>query len=914
MSEGVLPNYSYIFLYLVGMVTVTPIEKHIRTFPASSHLRYNGPNMTTPARQQYLRIKKEHPDGILLFRMGDFYETFDEDARTISRELEIALTSREMGKGPRIPLAGIPYHALESYLARLINKGYKVAICEQISDPTTSKGIIDREVVRVVTPGTIVEESILEGKSNNYLAAVVVDDTEAGLAFVDITTSEFATGQFHKHNLASELGSLAPAELLVPQGQEVQSTEQGVAVTPIDVESFHMAWATENLLKHFGVDSLEAFGCDKLPLAVRAAEAIVDYLAKHQRTALHQITSLYTYNSGTHMMLDPQTTRNLEIFAGGRSDNPKASLLSVLDATRTSMGGRLLRNWLSRPLMDLKALERRQDAVAWFIQSSMRRGRVATILDSISDLERLTNRVRGNTATPRDLVALGRSLEAAPQLRAVMEEDEDASRVAWLSHEISDNRKIADLLRKAIEDDPPASVSDGGVIRRGFSTDLDTLRDSSRSAQTYIASLETKERDRTGIGSLKVGYNRVFGYYIEVSKANISKVPEEYIRRQTLVGGERYITPEMKEYESKVINAQERIVEMESSLFRQVCQQASDGGTEIMTTAGAIARTDVLCSLGEVAARNTYVRPHLDDSGVIDVIKGRHPVVERTLSAGIFVPNDVCLDVKNDQLIMLTGPNMSGKSTFIRQVAIITLMAQIGSFVPADAATIGVVDRIFTRIGLQDDLSVGQSTFMVEMVETATILNHATSRSLVVLDEIGRGTSTYDGLAIARAVAEYIHSHPRLGCRTLFATHYHELTTLASKLPRVRNFNVAVSEDKGDIVFLRRIVPGGVDKSYGVHVARIAGLPGAVVNRAWEVLRELESDTTILGMGQGGEKNEDNDIGKPSREKQANAMQLPLIATTSPVISSLLALDIASMTPLEAITALYDLQEQAKND
>jgi DNA mismatch repair protein MutS len=864
--------------------------------------------MTTPARRQYLRIKKEHLGEVLLFRMGDFYETFDDDARTISRELEIALTSREMGKGPKIPLAGIPYHALEPYLARLINKGYKVAICEQTSDPDASKGIVDREVVRVVTPGTVVEESILDGKANNYLAAVVVDDTEAGLAFVDITTSEFATGQFPKHNLAAELGRLAPAELVVPQGQEESPVEPGVVVTPVDADAFHLEWATENLLKHFGVASLEAFGCDKLPLAARAAGAIVDYLEGHQKTALPQITSLYTYHSGAHMVLDPQTTRNLEIFAGGRGDDPNSSLLSVLDSTRTAMGGRLLRGWLSRPLMDLEALEKRQDAVSWFVHSAMRRGRVVAILDSISDLERLTNRVRGNTATPRDLVALGRSLEAAPQLRGVMEEDEGASQVAWLSSGIGDNREVAELLRAAIEDDPPASLSDGGVIRRGFSTDLDTLRDSSRSAQAYIAGLETTERERTGISSLKVGYNRVFGYYIEVSKTNVSKVPEEYIRRQTLVGGERYITPEMKEYESRVVSAQERIIELESTLFRQVCQQAGDGGAGIMATAGAIARTDALCSLGEVASRNGYIRPKMDDSGVIDVTKARHPVVERTLPAGAFVPNDVRLAVDDEQLIVLTGPNMSGKSTFIRQVAIIMLMAQVGSFVPAESATIGVVDRIFTRIGLQDDLSVGQSTFMVEMVETATILNHATSRSLVILDEIGRGTSTYDGLAIARAVAEYIHSHPRLGCRTLFATHYHELTALAGTLPRVRNFNVAVSEDKGDVVFLRHIVPGGANKSYGVHVARIAGLPGAVVNRAWEVLGDLERGASEPRVGEG------ECVGKRGTGDGALPLQLSLLSTTPPAISGLLALDIASMTPLEAITALYELQEQAKAD
>ena len=864
--------------------------------------------MTTPARRQYLRIKKEHPDDILLFRMGDFFETFDDDARIVSRELEIALTSREMGRGQRVPLAGIPYHALDPYLAKLVKKGYRVAICEQTSDPATSKGLVDREVVRVVTPGTVVEDSILDQKANNYLASVVVEGDEAGLAYVDITTSEFATSQFALAHLPMELGRLAPSEVLVPQGQDGLPTEQETSVTALESDAFDLEWSTEGLLRHFGVASLEAYGCERLPLAIRAAGAIVDYLGRNQKAALAQLTSLHTYSTDSYMVLDPQTRRNLELFEGGRWGDAGTSLLSVLDRTRTSMGGRLLRRWLGQPLLEVEGIVRRQDAVTWFHRSALRRGRVSEVLDSISDLERLINRVRGRTATPRDLVALGHSLRAAPEIRAILNEDEDAPQVAWLAQEIGDNDAVVQLIAQAIADDPPPSVGEGRVIREGFSTDLDALRSSSRDAQEYIAGLQRKERERTGIKSLKVGYNKVFGYYIEVSKSNLSQVPEEYIRRQTLVGGERYITPEMKEYESLILNAQERVSELETSIYQQVCQQVGDAAPPVMTTARAIAQVDAFYSLGEVAARQGYVRPELSDREVLEIKQGRHPVVERTLAAGAFVPNDVLLSNGDQQLIVLTGPNMSGKSTYIRQVALITLMAQVGSFVPADSATIGAVDRIFTRVGLQDDLAVGQSTFMVEMVETAAIINHATPRSLVILDEIGRGTSTYDGLAIARAVAEYIHSHPRLGCKTLFATHYHELTQLAEVLPRARNYNVAVSEEQGEVVFLRRIVPGGADRSYGVYVARLAGLPGAVINRAWEVLSELENGA--VGHRQPSQ-------GRPGglgagRRAMTPAQQLPLMGSTSAAVESLLALDIASMTPLEAINKLYELQEQAK--
>ena len=857
--------------------------------------------MTTPVRRQYLNVKREHRDEILLFRMGDFYETFDDDARLLSRELEIALTSREFGKGQRVPLAGIPYHSLEASLARLIRKGYKVAICEQVSDPATSKGIVDREVVRVVTPGTIIEDALLEQKTNNYLGALVIEDDRAGLAWVDITTSEFATTQFESSNLAVELARLMPSELLVPEGQNDVNVGEGAMLTPLSADAFHEDWARETLLRHFGVASLESFGCEGQPLAVRAAGAVIDYLQDTQRGAVGQITTLYSYSTADYMVLDPQTRRNLELYEGGRWGAVNASLLSVLDVTKTSMGGRLLRRWLGQPLLDVKRLARRQDAVEWFNRSALRRERVVMLLEAVSDMERLVNRIRGYNATPRDLLSLANSLEAAPKIKAILHEDDDADKVEWLARRIADSGEVVELVRQAIADDPPLSVGDGNVIRAGFSPDLDEVRGASRNAQDYIARLEQKERERTGIKSLKVGYNRVFGYYIEISNANLDLAPADYVRRQTLVGGERFITPEMKEYESLILNAQDRIGELESALFRQVCQQIAGYAEPVLRTARAIANIDVFASLAEVASRYGYVRPVLDEGDTVQIKQGRHPVVERMLASGDFVANDTELSSGAEQLIILTGPNMAGKSTYIRQVAVIVLMAQVGSFVPAQSARIGICDRIFTRVGLQDDLAMGQSTFMVEMVETAAILNHATQRSLIVLDEIGRGTSTYDGLALARAVAEHIHNNPRLGCKTLFATHYHELTQLSDVLPRAFNYNVVVTEDKGQVVFLRNIAPGGADRSYGVHVARLAGMPGSVIGRAWEVLADLEDGSHSKS-------------GSSRRGSRGPApQQMPLLGFGSPVVDELLALDVASMTPLDAINRLYELQERARN-
>ncbi len=850
----------------------------------------------TPIRHQYLRLKQRYPQAILFFRLGDFYETFDEDAHVTARELEITLTSREMGKGKRIPMAGIPYHALDNYLGKLIAKGYKVAICEQLSDPATSRGLVERDVVRVVTPGTLVEPGLLESKANNYLAAVVVEGNEAGIAYIDVTTAEFATAQLGTDAATLELERLRPAELLIPS-EENHAPNTSAAMTRLDGRWWDLDTAKETLLEHFGVLSLEGYGCAHLPLAIRAAGAIVHYLQETQKTALGQLSKLTTYSTDAYMVLDAQTRRNLELFQGGRQGSAAYSLLAVIDHTRTAMGSRLLKRWLGQPLLVGADIERRLDAVESFYQRPTMRAKVETLLRHMADMERLVSRTSNNLASPRELGALRRGLEAVPFLAQALEE---ADSLGWLKRELRPHRDLAELLAHALVDDPPPNASDGGVIRPGFSPELDEIRRASQEAKEYLASLERKERERTGIRSLRVGYNRVFGYYLEVSKPNLPQVPQDYIRKQTLVGAERYYTPQLKEYESLILNAQERMMELESNLFRQVCSQVGLQAESILATAAALAQTDVFCALAEVAARYNYTRPQLSEGSEISITAGRHPVVERFLDEDPFVPNDTYISSQDTQLIILTGPNMAGKSTYLKQVALIVLLAQIGSFVPAAAASISLVDRIFTRIGAQEDLATGQSTFMVEMVETANILNHATQRSLVILDEIGRGTSTYDGISIARAVVEYIHNHPRLGAKTLFATHYHELVDMAQVLPRVRNFNFAVAEEDGKVIFLRKIIPGGTDRSYGIHVAQLAGLPRSVVSRAEEVLRELESDQRHSP--------------RPRRRSSLPPEQLPLLRQPSPAVEELLGLDIHSLTPLEAITKLYELQKKAREE
>ena len=858
----------------------------------------------TPIRRQYLKIKGDHPDAILFFRMGDFYETFDDDAVLAAKELEITLTSRSMGKGLRVPLAGVPVHSLDNYLSRLIKKGHKVAICEQISDPATSKGLVDRDVVRIVTPGTVLESNLLNQKTNNYLAAVSELGGLAGLAYIDITTGEFSATELPLQELPLELERIEAAEVLVPDSADFPVwTDQrngngnSYELTPVESRTFHLDEARQALLCHFGILTLESFGCEGMDLAVAAAGAIVEYLARTQKAAKLKLSNLAIYATGTFMALDSQTRRNLELFAGGRNESKELSLLSALDRTKTAMGGRLLRQWLGQPLLDLTALEQRLDVVDHFYLDGLKRTDSISSLNKVSDLERIIGRIVSGTVNPRELIALKDGLAAVPSLRELV----DSTDLEWLQSQLLPLPEVCSLIEKSIVSEPAGAVGDGNVIRPGFSPEMDELKSSSTNARQFIAGLEQRERDRTEIKGLKVGYNQVFGYYIEVSKSNIDKVPEDYIRRQTLTNAERYIVPELKEYESLVLNARDRLEEAERAVYHRVCAQLAESAGAVSQVASAIAKLDVFTGLADAAVENGYVRPKLNLGNAIRVTNGRHPVVERVLDTGTYVPNDVDLSNDGARVMVLTGPNMAGKSTYIRQVAIIILMAQIGCFVPASDATIGLVDRIFTRVGLQDDLATGQSTFMVEMVETAAILNQATPRSLVILDEIGRGTSTYDGLSIARSVIEHIHNDPRLGCKTLFATHYHELTQLAASLPGVRNFSVAVTEEGNSVVFLHKIVPGGADKSYGVHVAQMAGLPQGVVNRAWEVLADLEA--------QSQQKN-----GRLVKAKVEPAQQMALFNDGGNLKKLLSGLDIPNLTPIDAINKLYELQKEAQEE
>ena len=864
----------------------------------------------TPVRRQYLEIKRQHPDAIVFFRLGDFYETFDKDAETAARELDLVLTSRPVSKDTRVPMAGVPHHAVEGYIARLIEKGYRVALAEQVGE-VTGRGLVAREVTRVVTPGTLVEPALLDEKRANYLAAAVIEDDggRAGLAFAEITTGEFATTEFSGDNaivaLEHELGRLSPRECLVREAPDWKQDDASDSPSPLPSLLSHLdvhwtpwpAWrfelgrAREILIDHFQVSTLDAFGCEAKPLAIRAAGAVLGYLNETQKGSLAQISSLSTYSTDRYMTLDSATRRNLELTES-ISGNRAGSLLSVIDATRTPMGARLLRIWLNQPLLDLSLLATRLDRVNGLYQDGVMRAAVRDNLRSMPDLERLTNRLLSGSATPRDLNGIRAALESIPSLQNLLPDD-----AVFQSSELEldPSKATADLISAALVDEPPAQISKGGAIRPGFSEELDGVALASRDAKQWVANLERKERERTGIKKLKVGYNKVFGYYLEVTKANISAVPEQYIRKQTLVNSERYITPELKEYESLILNAEDRIADIEMRLFRQLCDQIASRAPALLKTARAVGRIDVAAALAEVARQNGYVRPELVEGQELSIIAGRHPVVEKTQVEEPFTPNDLVFD-QHGRLLIVTGPNMAGKSVYLRQAALIVLLAQIGSFVPADRAQIGLVDRIFTRIGAQDEVAAGRSTFMVEMVETAYILAHATPRSLIILDEVGRGTSTYDGMAIARAVVEYLHNNPRLNARTLFATHYHELTELERYLPRVTNLNMAVAEEGDRVVFLHKVIPGGADRSYGVHVAQLAGMPRAVINRANEILTELENLQS--------EQRE-----RVRQQFSSAARQLALFSTAPhPALQMLKELTVEELSPLEAINKLYEMK------
>lgn len=847
--------------------------------------------MSTPIRRQYLEIKRRFPQAIVFFRLGDFYETFDDDAVLVARELEITLTSKPMGKDLRVPLAGVPYHSLQTHLKRLVSRGFKVAICEQLEDPKQAKGLVDRGVVRVVTPGTLVEDDLLTPAANNYLAAVSPGTTGLyGLSYVDISTGEFAAAELSLVDLSAELARLNAAELLLPAEVEVPIERSGKQ-TAVDRRLFETEGAADRLREHFGVASLEAYGLRGTPLATAAAGVIIAYLFDNQRTALASIRDLRVYNPSRFLMLDATARRHLEVYQTLRDGAKQGTLVETLDTTRTPMGARLLRRWLSQPLLDITEINSRLDAVQALYRETMARSQLRGLLRAMPDIERITTRLVAATAAPRELAALRLGLAGLPALQQAIPREMALN--AGLGSLAGVAAEAHALLEAAIADEPEPALGTGGVIRAGYSPKLDEARSLTHDVRAALAALETEERERTGIRSLRLAYNKVFGYYIEVSNANLSLVPPDFQRRQTLVGAERFVTPRLQELEARILQARESIEETEGNLYRQVCGQLATYADHLRLLAVMLAEADVYAALAEVAVRNAYVRPDVDESECLEIRDGRHPVVEKNLAEGRFVPNDTLLDSNDAQIIVLTGPNMAGKSTYLRQVALITLMAQIGSFVPAASARIGVVDRIFTRIGAQDDLSRGESTFMVEMLETAAILRAASRRSLVLFDEVGRGTSTFDGLAIARAVVEYLHTGSAHAAKTLFATHYHEMTALALTLPRVRNFSVAVTEQDGNVVFLHRIIPGGADRSYGIHVAELAGMPTTVVARAREVLASLEADSPA--------------------PRRSTAPQLPLLASEpSEVERELAALDIDGLTPLQALTKLYEFKAKLK--
>jgi DNA mismatch repair protein MutS len=845
----------------------------------------------TPVRKQYLDIKNQYPEAIIFFRLGDFYETFDEDAQTVSRVLDIVLTSRNVGKGTRVPMAGIPHHAAENYLSRLIERGYHVAICEQIGDEPVN-GLMPREVVRVISPGTILESSLLPGDGNNFLASIVLGEDRAGIAYVDITTGEFAVTEIRDTDptelARAELMRLYPAETLLPEGMEFDSQGLPAHFTRLPAWRFETDRCTSVLQGQFNVSTLDGYGVRGYPFAVRAAGAIIQYLEQNRPDAVKLLKGLSHYSLAEFMNLDAATRRNLELTETIRGGNITGSLLGILDRTVTPMGKRLLKGWVSKPLLDVLQIRKRLDGVNTFFEDGMLRAELREQLNEFQDLERLGNRVAGGTAQPRDLVGIRNSLSRLPDLRELFPDQfVDDSYLGELFNQFSLCQEALNLIEQAIVDDPPAVLGKIGLIKPGYSENLDQVLSSTQHARDWIANLESIERQETGIDTLKVSHNKVFGYYIEVTKAKTDLVPEHYIRKQTLVNAERYVTPELKEYEIKVFNAEDEIKELERSLFYEVCERLSLQVDKLVHTARVLAHLDVMAGLAEVAANQGYICPEVVDEDLLEIRSGRHPVVEQTQAGSRFVPNDSIFE-EGERIRILTGPNMSGKSTFLRQVALICLLAQMGSFVPAESAKIGLIDRIFTRIGAQDEIHAGQSTFMVEMVETANILNHATSRSLLILDEIGRGTSTYDGVSIAWAVIEFLHNHPEKRAKTLFATHYHELTELAELLPGVRNYRVSVSESGSEVVFLYQISPGGADKSYGIHVAQIAGMPPTVIQRAEEILQKLEQSS-----------------GKAVARDEDAAHQMALFPKTNPLLKELTTLDVNALSPLEALNLIY---------
>lgn len=870
-------------------------------------------NSTSPMMEQYQKIKNNYKDALLFFRLGDFYEMFYQDAKVASSVLEIALTSRQ-----KVPMCGIPYHAAESYLTKLLKKGFKVAICEQVEDAKKAKGVVKRDVVKVLTPGTAVEFELEEAKESTYIASLYLAEKDWGLALIDLATGQMKTTQSHvqgKRLLDDELFRIFPKEIIFPEGEEknvieVLSRNSMVSVlkSPQEDWIFDYAQAKSVLEEHFQVKSLAGFDLEDKELAVSAAGALLDYLKRVRKDSLSLIHKVSYIRSGLQMILDVTSIKNLELVRNLREGSLKDSLLDIIDFTVTSMGGRLIRNWLLQPLLDCSEINHRLDAVSEFLDRSIERQELRASLKEIFDLERLTGKISLAVAHARDLVSLKKSLLPLPDVQKIIKPFKTHT-VKHIHKNWDNAQDLVELIDSAILDEPAFLLTEGGIIKDGYNPELDELRKLSHSGKNFISLLEKREREKTGISSLKIRYNKVFGYAIEVTKPNLSLVPEDYIRKQTLSNSERFITPELQEYEEKVLNAEEQIVELEYNLFLEVREKISEETRRLQKIAADIAVLDVLSSLSELASFRNYSRPHIHSKDRIRIVEGRHPVIEVTNDEP-FIPNDAYLDREEDQILIVTGPNMGGKSTYLRQVALICILAQMGSFVPAREAEIGVVDRIFTRIGAMDFLSVGQSTFMVEMLETAKILNNATENSLILLDEIGRGTSTFDGLSIAWAVAEHLHQKEDIRAKTLFATHYHELTELSLTLSRIKNYHVSVKERKDDIIFLRKIVPGPSDQSYGIHVAKLAGIPRDVVDRAREILFNLE-------------KQELDDAGHPklayrSSKKRDRAQMLLFKEDREQELLKDLKEEIdrcsiSELTPLDALNLLSQLKKKIKD-
>ena len=877
----------------------------------------------TPMMQHYLKTKEENKDCILFYRLGDFYEMFFEDAKIASKELELTLTGKSCGLEERAPMCGVPFHAADTYINRLVAKGYKVAICEQVEDPKLAKGIVKREVIRIVTPGTNIDMQSLDETKNNYIMSIVYLADKYGVAICDVTTGDFfVTEVDSERKLLDEMNKYAPSEVICNEafymsGVDIEDMKNrlSIAVSSLDAWYFGDELAKETLLSHFKVASLQALGLEDYDCGVISAGALLKYLYDTQKNSMEHILAIHPYSIGKFLILDSSTRRNLELVETLREKQKRGSLLWVLDKTKTAMGARLLRSYVEQPLIEKAEIIKRQKFIETLNKQAITRDEFREYLNPIYDLERLITRISYQTANPRDLIAFLNSIEMLPPIRTLLA-DVDCALADEIKADFDCLEDLYELIESSIQEEPPISVREGDIIKDGYNEEVDRLRSAKTQGKSWLADVEAKEREKTGIKNLRIKYNKVFGYYLEVTNSFKDQVPDYYVRKQTLTNAERYITPELKELEDTILGAEDRLVSLEYELFRQVRQQIGDNVLRILKTAKAIAKLDVFASLALVAQQNNYCKPKINESGTIDIKNGRHPVVEKMIPNGMFIDNDTYLDNGKNRISIITGPNMAGKSTYMRQTALIVLMAQIGSFVPAESANIGIVDRIFTRVGASDDLASGQSTFMVEMNEVANILRNATSDSLLILDEIGRGTSTFDGLSIAWAVVEHISNPKLLGAKTLFATHYHELTELEGKLDNVNNYCIAVKEKGDTIVFLRKIVKGGADKSYGIQVAKLAGLPESVIDRANEIVNELlANDITDIAKNITVDKSGGTSRKKKEHLDEVDLAQMSLFDTTSDdsIIDELRNIEISNLTPLDALNKLNELQNKVKN-